>query len=69
MAQVARIGSLTVRVGAPNRGLANLLLEQPGGPQRELAAACRYFAQAVTEADPGRKDQLFDIATEELRQC
>ncbi len=26
----------------------------------------RYFTQAVTEDDPGRKDMLFDIATEEL---
>ncbi|RFP95038.1 manganese catalase family protein, partial [Pseudomonas putida] len=43
-----------------------LLLEQFGGPQGELAAAMRYFTQAVTEDDPGRKDMLFDIATEEL---
>ncbi|AJY11277.1 manganese catalase family protein [Burkholderia dolosa] len=56
----------TVRVGAPNPGLANLLLEQFGGPQGELAAAMRYFTQAITEEDPGRKDMLFDIATEEL---
>jgi Mn-containing catalase len=55
-----------VRVTAPNPGLANLLLEQFGGPQGELAAACRYFTQAVGEDDPGRKDMLFDIATEEL---
>jgi Mn-containing catalase len=56
----------TVRVAEPNPGLANLLLEQFGGPQGELAAACRYFTQAVAEDDPGRKDLLFDIATEEL---
>nr|WKF61267.1 putative manganese catalase [Paraburkholderia busanensis] len=56
----------TVRVSAPNPGLANLLLEQFGGPQGELGAACRYFTQAVGEDDPGRKDMLFDIATEEL---
>ncbi|KVG57784.1 manganese catalase family protein [Burkholderia territorii] len=56
----------TVRVGAPNPGLANLLLEQFGGPQGELAAAMRYFTQAITEEDPGRKDMLLDIATEEL---
>src|ERR1700759_3073997 len=55
-----------LRVAAPNPGLANLLLEQFGGPQGELAAACRYFTQAVSEDDPGRKDLLFDIATEEL---
>ena len=34
----------TVRVSAPNR-LANLLLEQFGGPQGELAAAMRYFTR------------------------
>ncbi|VXA96154.1 Catalase [Burkholderia sp. 8Y] len=56
----------TVRVAAPNPGLANLLLEQFGGPQGELAAAMRYFTQAVTEDDAGRKDLLFDIATEEM---
>ncbi|BEV13761.1 manganese catalase family protein [Herbaspirillum sp. DW155] len=56
----------TVRVAGPNPGLANLMLEQFGGPQGELAAACRYFTQAIAEDDPGRKDMLFDIATEEL---
>ena len=42
------------------------MLEQFGGPQGELAAAMRYFTQAVSEDDAGRKDMLFDIATEEL---
>lgn len=56
----------TVRVSSCNPGLANLLLEQFGGPQGELAAACRYFTQALGEDDPGRKDMLLDIATEEL---
>ncbi len=56
----------TVRVAGPNPGLANLLLEQFGGPQGELAAAMRYFTQAVSEDDAGRKDMLYDIATEEL---
>jgi Mn-containing catalase len=42
------------------------MLEQFGGPQGELAAACRYFTQALAEDDPGRRDMLFDIATEEL---
>jgi Mn-containing catalase len=37
----------TVQVAAPSPGLANLLLEHFGGPQGELAAACRYFTQAV----------------------
>lgn len=56
----------TVRVNSTNPGLANLMLEQFGGPQGELAAACRYFTQALAEDDPGRKDMLMDIATEEL---
>jgi Mn-containing catalase len=56
----------TVRVAQPNPGLANLLLEQFGGAQGELAAASRYFTQALSEDDPGRKDLLMDIATEEL---
>lgn len=56
----------TVRVSSTNPGLANLMLEQFGGPQGELAAAMRYFTQAVGEDDAGRKDMLFDIATEEL---
>ncbi len=56
----------TVRVSGSNPGLANLMLEQFGGPQGELAAACRYFTQALGEDDPARKDLLLDIATEEL---
>jgi Mn-containing catalase len=56
----------TVRVNETNPGLANLMLEQFGGPQGELAAAMRYFTQALSEDDPGRKDMLLDIATEEL---
>jgi len=56
----------TVRVGESNPALASLLLEQFGGPDGELAAAMRYFTQALGEDDPGRKDMLLDIATEEL---
>lgn len=56
----------TVRVDECNPGLANLMLEQFGGPQGELAAACRYFTQYLAEDDPGRRDMLIDIATEEL---
>jgi Mn-containing catalase len=56
----------SVRVSECNPGLANLMLEQFGGPQGELAAAMRYFTQALGEDDPGRKDMLLDIATEEL---
>lgn len=56
----------TVRVAEPNPQLASLILEQFGGPQGELAAAMRYFTQAITDDDPMRKDLLYDIATEEM---
>src|SRR5512144_2527970 len=56
----------TVRVSEPNPKLASLMLEQFGGPQGELAAAMRYFTQALADDDPKRKDMLLDIATEEL---
>ncbi len=56
----------SVHVSECNPALANLMLEQFGGPQGELAAAMRYFTQALAEDDPGRKDMLLDIATEEL---
>jgi Mn-containing catalase len=56
----------TVRVSEPDPRLATLMLEQFGGPQGELAAAMRYFTQALGENDAGRKDMLHDIATEEL---
>jgi Mn-containing catalase len=56
----------TVRVSRTDPVLANMMLEQFGGPQGELAAAMRYFTQALAESDPARKDMLIDIATEEL---
>jgi Mn-containing catalase len=57
---------VTVRVERTNPSLANLMLEQLGGPHGELAAAMRYFTQSLAELDPGRKDLLLDVATEEL---
>src|ERR1700734_1941938 len=56
----------TVRVSETNPKLSSLMLEQFGGPQGELAAAMRYFTQGLAEIDPGRKDLLLSIATEEL---
>src|SRR5689334_14843513 len=56
----------TVRVGGPDPRMANLILEQFGGADGELAAAMRYFTQGLCEIDPGRKDLLLDIATEEI---
>lgn len=56
----------TVRVSEPNQVLGSFMLEQFGGPDGELAAAMRYFTQGLADDDPGRKDMLLDIATEEL---
>jgi Mn-containing catalase len=56
----------TVRVSESNPMLASMMLEQFGGPDGELAAAMRYFTQGIADEDPGRKDLLMDIATEEL---
>src|ERR1700754_114847 len=56
----------TVRVSEPNPVLGTFMLEQFGGPDGERAAAMRYFTQGLGELDPGRKDMLLDIATEEL---
>jgi Mn-containing catalase len=56
----------TVRVSEPNPLLGSFMLEQFGGPDGELAAAMRYFTQGLADDDPGRKDMLLDIATEEL---
>src|ERR671921_2956227 len=56
----------TVRVSEPNPRLACMIMEQFGGADGELAAAMRYFTQGLSEDDPGRKDMLMDIATEEL---
>ncbi|MFV1920758.1 manganese catalase family protein [Sphingomonas sp. MJ1 (PH-R8)] len=56
----------TVRVSEPNPRLATMIMEQFGGADGELAAAMRYFTQGLAEDDPGRKDMLLDIATEEL---
>src|ERR1700749_244871 len=56
----------TVRLSEPNPVRGSFMLEQFGGPDGELAAAMRYFTQGLGEDDPGRKDMLLDIATEEL---
>lgn len=56
----------TVRVADPNPRFGNMLLEQFGGANGELAAAMQYFVQGLNADDPGRKDMLLDIGTEEL---
>ncbi len=56
----------TVRVGTPEPRFGNMLLEQFGGANGELAAAMQYTVQAWNCDDPARKDMLLDIGTEEL---
>ena len=56
----------TVRVGTPDPAFGNMLLEQFGGANGELAAAMQYSIQGLNCEDPARKDLLMDIGTEEL---
>jgi len=56
----------TVRVGTPDPKFGKMLLEQFGGANGELAAAMQYSIQGLNFDDPGRKDLLMDIGTEEL---
>jgi Mn-containing catalase len=56
----------TVRVEAPDPRFGNMLLEQFGGANGELAAAMQYSVQGINCDDPERKDLLMDIGTEEL---
>jgi Mn-containing catalase len=56
----------TVRVDQPDARFGNMLLEQFGGANGELAAALQYSIQGLNCEDPDRKDLLMDIGTEEL---
>jgi Mn-containing catalase len=56
----------TVRVDEPDVKFGNMLLEQFGGANGELAAAMQYSIQGLNCEDPDRKDLLMDIGTEEL---
>jgi Mn-containing catalase len=56
----------TVRVDDPDPRFGNMLLEQFGGANGELAAAMQYSVQGFNCEDPERKDLLMDIGTEEL---
>src|SRR6201999_3855212 len=55
-------------VSRPDPRFANLLLEQFGGENGELAAAMQYFTQAfgAKVPHPDKYDMLMDIATEEF---
>src|ERR1700712_1688909 len=56
----------TVRIGTPAPRFGNMLLEQFGGANGELAAAMQYSIQGLNCEDMERKDLLMDIGTEEL---
>jgi Mn-containing catalase len=56
----------TVNVGDPDPRFGKMLLEQFGGANGELAAAMQYSVQGINCEDPGLKDLLMDIGTEEL---
>jgi len=56
----------TVRVDSPDPRFGNMLLEQFGGANGELAAAMQYSIQGLNCEDAARKDLLMDIGTEEL---
>jgi Mn-containing catalase len=56
----------TVRVDEPDVRFGNMLLEQFGGANGELAAAMQSSIQGLNCEDPDRKDLLMDIGTEEL---
>jgi Mn-containing catalase len=56
----------SVSVDVPDPKFGNMLLEQFGGANGELAAAMQYSIQGLNCEDPERKDLLMDIGTEEL---
>jgi Mn-containing catalase len=51
----------TVRVDEPDPRFGNMLLEQFGGANGELAAAMQYSIQGLNCEDADRKDLLMDI--------
>src|SRR5579875_2860102 len=55
-----------VHVDTPDVRFGNLLLEQFGGANGELAAAMQYTVQGWSCDDPERRDLLMDIGTEEI---
>lgn len=56
----------SVNVGEPDVRFGNMLLEQFGGANGELAAAMQYTCQGWCCDDPERRDMLMDIGTEEI---
>lgn len=55
-----------VTVNTPDPRFGQFLLEQFGGATGELTACLQYFVQSFHVENPGLKDMLLDIATEEI---
>ncbi len=55
-----------VNVKDPDPKFAEMMLEQFGGATGELSAALQYYTQSFHMEDPGIRDMLQDIATEEF---
>lgn len=55
-----------VKVGAPNPALAEMIMEQFGGADGELAASIRYLTQRIVMPTNESIAILTDIGTEEL---
>lgn len=56
----------SVKVDTPDLRFGNMLLEQFGGANGELAAAMQYSVQGLNCEEAKLKDLLMDIGTEEL---
>src|SRR6202166_2415696 len=56
----------SVSIGESDPRFGKMLLEQFGGANGELAAAMQYSIQGLNCDEPGLKDLLMDIGTEEL---
>ena len=52
----------TVRVDEPDVRFGNMLLEQFGGANGELAAAMQYSIQGLNCEDPDRKDHAAPVS-------
>lgn len=55
-----------VKITNPDPAMAKVIISQFGGPDGELGASMRYFAQRYSMPDDRVKGLLTDIATEEL---
>src|SRR5690242_6257331 len=56
----------TVEIGTPDPKFGNMLLEQFGGANGELAAAMQYSIQGLNCDVLERKEMVVDIGSEEL---